>query len=32
MKAIILDRDFDDAATDAAAGGQHVRIIASVNF
>jgi hypothetical protein len=32
MKAIVLNRDFDDSATDAAAGGQHVRVIASVDF
>jgi len=32
MKAILLDRSFDDAATDASTGGQHLRIIASVDF
>jgi imipenem/basic amino acid-specific outer membrane pore len=32
MKAILLDRSFDQAAEDAKSGGQHVRIIASVDF
>jgi len=32
MKAIVLNRDFDDAATDASTGGTHVRVIASVDF
>jgi hypothetical protein len=32
VKAIFLDRDFDDTTTDNAAGGQHIRIIASWAF
>jgi len=32
MKAIVLNRDFDDAVTDQASGGTHVRVIASVDF
>jgi len=32
LKAILMNRDFDDAATDTASGANHVRIIASVNF
>lgn len=32
FKAILMDRSFDDAATDAKFGAQHVRVIASVNF
>ena len=32
LKAILMDRSFDDGAVDASMGGQHVRVIASVNF
>ena len=32
FKAILMDRSFDDNALDATTGGQHVRVIASVNF
>jgi hypothetical protein len=32
MKAILMDRSFDDATTDKDLGAQHVRIIASVDF
>jgi hypothetical protein len=32
LKAIVLHRMFADDATDDTAGGQHVRVIASVNF
>jgi len=32
LKAILMDRSFDKGATDTALGGQHVRVIASVDF
>jgi hypothetical protein len=32
LKAILMNRSFDLAATDAALGGNYVRVIASVNF
>ena len=32
FKAILMDRSFDQSALDATTGGQHVRVIASVNF
>jgi len=32
LKGILMHRSFADDATDDAAGGQHVRVIASVNF
>ena len=32
FKAILMDRSFDNDALDDSAGGQHVRVIASVNF
>ena len=32
LKTILMDRSFDDSTEDKRIGGQHVRIIASVNF
>ncbi len=32
FKAIALNRSFDDKATDTKSGGNHIRVIASVNF
>ena len=32
IKGIILNRSFADSATDTAAGGNHIRLITSINF